>query len=293
MKIRLSIVIVAVLSLLSVAPAMASQVSHHRFHSERLGHDYPYTIYLPDGYAVSNQAYPVVYLLHGSFGNNRDWVNRGGLKQTADWLIRQGHIPPAVVVMPGSLSWWVDGHGEPARSAFFDDLMPHIEEHWHVHTHREGRAVAGLSAGGYGALNFALERPDAFATAAALSPASYDPMPPVNSTARRHAAFLTPDGRFDAVLWSQLNYTAHLDDYRDQPHVVPLYLSVGNRDAYDAEHHTRRIRDALLDHQPGQLAFEVLRGGHTWRVWQASLPNALLFMADYLDGPQALESPVD
>lgn len=99
--------------------SLASEVEHHHFYSSTLGYDYPYSVYLPDNYdAQATAAYPIVYMLHGSFGTDRDWVARGNLQQVADRLIRAGHIPPTVFIMPGSRSWWVDGHNEPARSAF-------------------------------------------------------------------------------------------------------------------------------------------------------------------------------
>ena len=276
--------------LLLAGQALASQVTHHRFHSEALGRDYPYTLYLPDGYHDSDLDYPVIYLLHGSFGSDRDWVTRGALKEIADRMIRQGRIPPAVIVMPGSQSWWVDGHNEPARTAFLEDLLPHVEEVWRVVPKREWRGIAGLSAGGYGTINFVLERPELFVAAAALSPASYYPLPPANSTAREHAAFLTPDNRFDADLWQRLNYPAHLDSYLAQDYVVPLYLSAGNRDVFDAVGHARRLQAALEVHQPGQVPLEVLSGGHTWRVWRASLGPALAFMSRYLQPPLSGEA---
>ncbi|QTF92231.1 alpha/beta hydrolase-fold protein [Halomonas sp. BM-2019] len=271
--------------LLLAGQALASQVSHHRFYSQTLERDYPYTLYLPEGYHDSGLDYPVIYLLHGSFGGDRDWVTRGALKEIADRMIRRGRIPPTVIVMPGSRSWWVDGHNEPARTAFLEDLLPHVEEVWRVVPKREWRGIAGLSAGGYGTVNFVLERPELFAAAAALSPASYYPLPPANSTAREHAAFLTPDNRFDADLWQRLNYPAHLDHYLTQDYVVPLYLSAGNRDVFDAVGHARRLQAALEEHQPGQVPLEVLAGGHTWQVWRASLGPALAFLFRYLQSP--------
>lgn len=265
--------------------ALASQVTHHRFHAETLGRDYPYTLYLPDGYHDSGLDYPVVYLLHGSFGSDRDWVTRGALKQIADRLIRRGDIPPSVFVMPGSRSWWVDGHNEAARTAFLNDLMPYVETLWRVVPEREWRGIGGLSAGGYGSINLALESPVLFAAAAALSPASYYPLPPVNSTARKHPAFLGDDNRFDEALWKNLNYTTHLDNYLKQELVVPLYLSAGSRDVYDALSHARRLQAALMPHQPGQVQLEVFSGGHTWHIWRASLAPALKFMFRHLQSP--------
>ncbi|SDK37106.1 alpha/beta hydrolase [Billgrantia gudaonensis] len=280
---------IGMLVLLFCSPLLAGQISHHRFASAVLGRDYPYTLYLPDGYRSAQQAYPAIYLLHGSFGDASDWVERGGLERTADRLIREGVIPPAVIVMPGSRSWWIDGYNEPARRAFFDDLIPHVEATWQVVPERAWRGVAGLSAGGYGSVNFALERPERFAAAAALSPASYHPLPPDDSSAWRHPAFLDAAGEFDVALWKARNYTAHLDAYLAGELVVPLYLSAGDRDVFNALHHTRLIYQALEPNQPYRITLETFSGGHTWRVWRASLPGALTWMFGFLEGPVPLE----
>ncbi|KPQ22117.1 alpha/beta hydrolase [Halomonas sp. HL-93] len=288
--------------LATCSTTLASSVERHHFDSTTLGNPYPYTVYLPDGYADdSDTVYPVVYLLHGSFGNERDWVAKGNLKQTADRLIRAGHIPPSVFIMPGSRSWWVDGYNEAARSAFFNDLMPHVEERYRVGDERAMRGVAGLSAGGFGALNFALERPDMFAAVGALSPASYAPFPPANSSANRHPAFLNEQGEFDRQLWEQLNYTAHLEDYRIQvtprPAAeesdvlpVPLYISAGRSDVFDAELHARQLRLAMEQIQPNDVHLDLYPGGHTWQVWRASLPAALNFMFQHIGQPAQSES---
>ncbi|MCE8033770.1 MAG: esterase family protein [Halomonas sp.] len=290
MRLKRTIAAWIVAALWGGSPVHAGEVTYHHFASEVLGRDYHYALYLPDGYHESNQAYPILYLLHGSFGNERDWVESGDLERTVDRMIRDGLIPPLVIVMPGSESWWIDGHNEAARTAFLDELMPWVEETWQVVPLREWRAIAGLSAGGYGTLNFMLERPDLFAAAAALSPASYHPLPPRNSSAWRHPAFLDETGNFDIALWQRRNYTAHLDRYLEREEIVPLYLSAGNRDAYNAEHHARLVRQALAPHQPDLVAMEVLNGGHTWRVWRASLPNALAWMGRFLQGPVPLEA---
>ena len=282
--------LMAGLCLLLSTSALAGQVTQHRFPSETLGEVYLYTLYLPEGYRTSQLAYPVIYLLHGSFGSERDWVERGSLKSIADRLIGEGVIPPVVIVMPGSRSWWIDGHNEAAHTAFFEELIPHVEATWQVVPERDWRGVAGLSAGGYGSVNFALERPVLFGAAAALSPASYHPLPPANSSAWRHPAFLDDEGAFDTELWQRRNYTAHLDAYLAQERVVPLYLSVGDRDAFNAEHHARLLHQSLVHHQPERLTLEILPGGHTWRVWRASLPHALAWMFQFMEAPIALEA---
>lgn len=264
--------------------AGSGKISAGAFESDLLGRTYHYVTYLPEGYATARQDYPVVYLLHGSFGGHRDWVRKGNVKKTLDRLIREGTIPPVVVIMPGSLSWWIDGHNEPAATAFLEELVPHIEDSYRVVPERNWRGVAGLSAGGYGAVSFALSQPDLFGAAAAFSPASYAPLPPDNSSAWHHPAF-AKDGHFDKELWARSNYTAHLRSYRAQDHVVPMYISAGDRDPFKAAEYALELEASLKSHQAGSLELDILPGGHTWRVWRASLPHGLTFMFRYLRGP--------
>jgi len=165
---------------------------------------YPYNIYLPDGYEDGDLQYPLLYLLHGSFGNENRWVVQGKMRPTTDRLIEEGHIPPAIVVMPGANSWWVDGYNEAAESSFIKDLIPHIDATYRTISERDGRVIGGLSAGGYGTVNFVLEHPEMFAAGAALSPASYVPVPPSHSSGNRHPAYLDADGNFDPAKWDEL-----------------------------------------------------------------------------------------
>ncbi|MFW5825162.1 MAG: alpha/beta hydrolase [Marinobacter sp.] len=282
---QITMVILLLAALLATRTVQAEgSVREARFSSDLLGRDYPYMVYLPEGYGQRRQLYPVVYLLHGSFGGHRDWVRKGRLRTTVDRLIREGEIPPMVIVMPGSRSWWIDGHNEAAGSAFLEELIPHIEDRYRVVAEREWRAVAGLSAGGYGAINFMMTHPDRFVAAAAFSPAIYDPLPPPNSTAWRHPAFVK-DGAFDRDLWARHNYTAHLSDYVAGSEVVPLYLTAGDRDPLHASDHALVLANRLEPNQPGLIERDVLPGGHTWGVWRSSLPRGLRFIARYLREP--------
>lgn len=279
---------IAAAALLLGGDAVAGTIAHYSFPSETLGRDYAYNIYLPDGYETSGLSYPALYLLHGSFGNENDWPVKGGLQQTADRLIEEGSIPPAVIVMPGTLSWWVDGYNEPAKTAFFDDLIPHIEATWRVIPEREGRLVAGLSAGGYGTVNFVLEHPEMFAAGAALSPASYAPQPPEHSSAHRHPAYLKPDGTYDPEKWEALNYTQYIDAYKAQDVIVPLYINSGDHDTFDIAYHGAVLYQALREHQPEQVEFRVIDGDHEWAVWRETLPEAMTYVFGYASRPRGV-----
>ncbi|MBT8146172.1 MAG: esterase family protein [Gammaproteobacteria bacterium] len=75
---------------------------------------------------------------------------------------------------------------------------------------REGRAIAGYSAGGFGTANIALEYPELFKAAAPLSPAVYAPAPPADSSATWQDTFLS-DGEFDPGKWEAMNWVSFIE----------------------------------------------------------------------------------
>ena len=274
------IILTIILSAFTAA-GRCGEVDTATFDSKTLGKPYPYSIYIPDEAPAKGTRYPVVYLLHGSFGSATDWLEQGALEATADVLTRKGVIPPTVVVMPGSQSWWLDGHNEAAATAFLTDLIPHIESTYAVSQERSGRFVAGLSAGGYGATRFALMHPERFAAAAALSPATYVPLPPANSSAYRHPAFLDGAGNFDRGLWQRNNYIAYWDDYRDSGLTVAFYINSGDHDEFAIAYHAAVLYETLRQHQPEDVELRIVDGAHNWEVWRSALPDTLNFLLSH------------
>lgn len=128
-------------------------------------------VLLPADYASSEQRYPVLYLLHGAFGGNyKTYTDRLSIEQITEDL-------PLIVVMPdggpvGEYSdWWNNGMGGiPMYETYHvGQLIPWIDAHFRTVATREGRAVAGLSMGGFGAMSYAARHPDLFVAAAAFS----------------------------------------------------------------------------------------------------------------------------
>ena len=278
---KLPTIVLAIILNAVTAAARCGEVDTATFDSETLDKPYPFSIYIPDEAPANGGSYPVVYLLHGSFGSATDWLEQGALEATADALIREGIIPPTVVVMPGCQSWWLDGHNEAAATAFLSDLIPHIESTYPVSKERSGRFVAGLSAGGYGATRFALMHPERFAAAAALSPATYVPLPPANSSAYRHPAFLDGAGDFDQGLWQRNNFTAYWDDYRDSGLTVAFYINSGDHDEFAIAYHAAVLYETLRQHQPDAVELRIVDGAHNWEVWRSTLPDTLTFLLSH------------
>jgi enterochelin esterase-like enzyme len=278
---------IAVFVWMLLALTQASTVQLVTFDSDTLGREYTYSVYLPEGYDSSNLSYSVLYLLHGAGGNAQSWITNGRVIPTLDRLIAAGDIPPMIVVMPGhTQSWWADGNDEAAQTAIFEDLMPHVEMTYRTINERAGRLVAGLSAGGFGTINFVMQFPEMFAAGAALSPAAYVPVPPSTSSANRHAVFQT-DGEFDPEVWASLNYPSYIDGYLESGTIVPMYLNSGDHDVFDIAYHAAVLYQRLREHQPNAVEYRVVDGDHEWRVWEETIDDALLYITNYVSWPRA------
>ena len=239
----------------------------------------PALVYLPDGYQKSQHRYPVLYLLHGAGGDESTWVDRAAIQERTDRLIANGDIPPAIVVMPGCPGcWWVDGAKDKAETAFWSDVVPAIEQRFRTLEAKAGRLIAGVSAGGYGAVRFAMKYPERIGAVAALSPAIYAVTPPARSSARRDPPFLRPDGQFNQALWAAENYPRLASRYFEQPVRVPFYLVSGNRDELGIAYETTQLYTMIAEKQAGLVELRIVDGRHDWTVWNESLDDAMKFV---------------
>lgn len=131
-------------------------------------------IYTPPGYS-KRKKYPVLYLLHGIGGDEKEWLNGGHPEVILDNLYANSRIEPMIVVMPNGRAMKDDrAVGNIFDSAkvqafatfekdLLNDLIPYIEKNFPVVKDRESRAIAGLSMGGGQSLNFGLGNLDKFA----------------------------------------------------------------------------------------------------------------------------------
>jgi len=279
----LRLLALAILALCSLS-AFASSIVTREFASHALNRSWTYVVYLPSGYETSKLRYPVLYLLHGNAQKGSDWVTSGHIQETADKLIASGEMPAAIIVMPDAGTTWYVDRKEKMETAFFQDLIPQVEGSLRALTTRDGRLVGGLSMGGFGALRFAFEYPDKFAAAALLSPAIYDPQPPLNSSARTVGVFGAPD--FDAALWKSLNYPSLWDAYLARKLPVPMYIDCGDDDQFFIEADATKLYSLLRqNHLPAEL--RIVDGEHAWPVWSSTIGDAMRYVFRFAAKPAA------
>jgi enterochelin esterase-like enzyme len=124
----------------------------------------PASVYLPPCYLSLPGDLPVIYLLHGGGTDETQWPDLR-VREEADALIGDD-TPPFVVVMPGGY-YAVDLDYE---NFVLSDLIPGVEQQLHVRRDAAGRAIGGISLGGFWALKTAFEHPDLFAAVGGHSP---------------------------------------------------------------------------------------------------------------------------
>lgn len=285
-------------STLPADPAPTAQISAGTLESGRLdaspagGIDY--TTYLPPGYDPQRaEPYPVVYLLHGRGDSQAAWQR---LATRFDELILAEQIQPLIFVMPDAPwnergNWYTDstytgsqfGGGVRIETAFTADLVAHIDATYHTVVDRSGRAVGGYSMGGAGALRFTLAHPETFSAGIVLSPASYSPGPPSDSSVREYGAYGVGDDLFDEDRYVELSYPTMLAEF-DGASPVHLFIAVGD-DEWANPHPADAQNDidfesAKIYNQARRVTgitaeLRIMDGGHGWDVWQPGFEEAI------------------
>lgn len=154
-------------------------VARRWYNSPTLGKNRRLTIYTPPGYETSGKSYPVFYLLHGMGGDEEAWIALGRTAQILDNLIAQGKAKPMIVVMTNGNVYQQAAPGEAAAGMYkptmqlpntmegsmeesFLDVVKFIDANYRTVKKKSGRAIAGLSMGGFHSLHISKQYPDLF-----------------------------------------------------------------------------------------------------------------------------------
>ena len=131
-----------------------------------------YLIYLPDTYEQNtDKRFPVLYWLHGGFGNARQgaWAVQNFVA-----AIQKGAVPELIIVLVQALpvGWYVDSRDGrlPIEQVIIKDLISHIDNTYRTIAQKGGRGIEGHSMGGFGALHLGLKFPHLFGAISAVAP---------------------------------------------------------------------------------------------------------------------------
>jgi len=219
--------------------------------SETVGSTRKALIYTPPGYSA-DQKLPVLYLLHGIGGDEKEWLYGGHPEVILDNLYAEGKVAPMMVVMPNGRAMKDDratgnvfAPDKVEAFARFEkdllsDLIPFVEKNYPVIQDREHRAIAGLSMGGGQSLNFGLGNLDSFAWVGGFSSAPNTKKPEE----------LVPDP----------------DKTKEQ--LKLLWISCGDQDGLIT--FSARLHDYLEVHKVPHIYF-IDQGQHDFKVWKNSL----------------------
>jgi enterochelin esterase-like enzyme len=221
------------------------------YNSTTVGTNRKALIYTPPGYS-KDKKYPVLYLLHGIGGDEKEWLNGGHPEIILDNLYAEKKVEPMIVVLPNGRAMKDDratgnimAPDKVQAFATFEkdllhDLIPFIEKKYPVINDREHRAIAGLSMGGGQSLNFGLGNLDQFAWVGGFSSA--------------------PNTRKPEEL------VPHPAKAREQ--LKLLWISCGDKDGLIG--FSKRTHDYLKTNNVPHIYY-VDHGYHDFQIWKNSL----------------------
>ena len=131
-------------------------------------HVNPGYVYLPPGFTLARR-YPVVYLLHGMPGSPNEYTNSLQLESWSNDEIGSGALQPFIAVVPSAVQKRSAEWAGPWETYLVSSVVPWIDAHLPTIASPQGRVLAGLSAGGFGAYDIGLRHPDVFGRIASWS----------------------------------------------------------------------------------------------------------------------------
>ncbi len=228
------------------------------YHSNGIGTDRRLNVYTPAGYETSSyKRYPVLYLLHGSGGDENEWVGFGRACQILDNLIAQGKAEPMIIVMPNGHADMQAAPGESQLGYYkpyhfrdpdqkyvknFMEIVDFVDSNFRTIASKEGRAIAGLSMGGGHAINIS----------------------------RLYRNKFNYVGVFSSGIRQDVTEPGFKQSFIDQKNdgVALYWIGIGDQDFLKSACDSLK---GLLDEIGQPYVFRESGGGHVWNCWRLYL----------------------
>ena len=256
----------------SAQTASATGVEYSSLQSASLGRELKFAIQLPPSYQTdTKRRFPVVYFLHGMFGNEREFERRR-VAETVNKLREEGKIGELVIVSPaGENSFYLNAkNGAQYEDAIIKDLIPYIEKNYRVMNTPSGRAIQGISMGGWGALLLAFKHPEMFSTVTTHSAALFAELPHPTGTDRRSQFMLQIIGKIfgdppDEEFFKSVNpmFVVETNLASIKKSGIKIYFDCGEQDRYGFQE-SNTVFDGKLTKLGLAHEFHLFPGNHGW-----------------------------
>ncbi len=208
-----------------------------RYFSEVAQSERMLQVYTPPGYGKDNRAYPVLYIMHGAGGNETDWIINMRANFILDNLIAEGEAVPMILVSANG--YVTDNYRSDFPDELLDNIVPYIEANYRALQSWKGRALAGLSLGGYWTTTTHFSHPGEFAYVGVFS------------------SWFSPSADFPVEL---------LENPAINKRTKLLWFSSG--DQTDITYNYTMYTLDLLDQYGINYTFKQYTGGHIWGQWR-------------------------
>lgn len=267
------------------------------------------SIYLPKSYSLNKQKrFPVLYLLHGSGGDEDAWEGCGRVVQILDNLIAEGRCEPMIVVMPNGNAELAAAPGSDPNnpnqkpsamntssmlgqieSVFMNEVVDFVDDNYRTINNKAHRAIAGLSLGGLHTLFISLNNPTKFdyvglfsaQTTNALNDKRIGSMQKIGEAwneLKSNLPFIcsgSVDRKISSLTSKELSIYDDIDDklkVQFSPAPKLYYIAVGRDDF------VKKLNDdwrKKLDSKGYKYYYNETDGGHTWENWRKYLVDFL------------------
>lgn len=239
-------------------------VSRIWYNSPTLGMERRMTVYTPAGYETSGKRYPVFYLLHGMGGDEEAWIALGRTAQILDNLIAKGKAKPMIIVMTNGNASQEAAPGESSlglvppntqlpktmEGSFemaFPDVVKFVDNNYRTIKSKSGRAIAGLSMGGFHSMHISKQFPDLFNYVGLFS------------------AAILPNKDAKSPVYEDLEGKLKVQ-FSKKPALY--WIAIGKADfLYKANEDYRK----LLDEKGYKYTYYETGEGHIWKNWRIYL----------------------
>ena len=301
---RIRLLLLALCVIIPTIPAHAqSRIDCSALNSRILKRVVHYCVYLPSGYDAGAtqrppRRYPVLYFLHGLGDNERTLFNSGGWTLLDD-LRSQHKMGDFLIVAPeGWRSFYINSASGSFRynDFFLQEFVPYIEHKYRIKAGRAGRAISGISMGGYGALRFAFAHPEMFSAASAQSAALITESPQqLNAAAKTGVPILSVlspvfGKPIDARHWAENSPFVLARQRAAALRRMAIYFNCGQDDNYGFERGAAELNTELKK-ETVKHEYHAYPGDHSLTYFLSHFAEVMQFHSDAFGLPNGAPTP--